>query len=352
MILPASVSTTLWVLVLSMICWGAWANTQKLARSRRFELYYFDFVAGFLLIAVAAAFTLGSLNPNELTFQETYLITGYRNMAWAVGAGMVFGIGCNFLAAAVSASGLAVAFPVALGLATVVETGWDLTTGVNVRTILSLVGILFMLVTILVVAYAYASHLDRLLSAVKEPVFRPDPRIRKPASPSRPRSAAPAIALGVISGFAFASVRPLIDSARGGNGLDPYGLTLLFSGGMVMAAIILAPFFFTFPVLGEPLGFRDLFSGSGAQHFYGVLGGVIAGAAILGGLVAAAAPVTAAVGRGLIFGLTRAGALLAALSGFLLWHEFKGATLQVRTLFGAVVTFFALGVAMLSLAQG
>ena len=353
MILPVSPSITLWILVVSMICWGSWANTQKLARPRRFELYYYDFLLGFLLVVVGAAFTLGTLNPTELTFQENFLITGYRNMAWAVAAGMVFSAGNIFLAGTVSVSGLAVAFPVALGIAAVVETGWNLTTGVRIATILSLGGMLFVLIAIVVITYAYASHLDRLLSAVKQPVFRPDPRVRKPPRPTAPNSAAQATVLGVISGFAFGFVRPLLDNARGGaNGLDPYGLALLFAAGMVASAVVLTPFFFNFPVSGEPLGLSDLFSGSGAQHLYGIVGGVLAGVAILGGFVIAATPATASVGRGLIFGLTQAGTLLAALWGFLVWREFGAASMRIRTLFAMVVIFFAIGVAMLSLAQG
>ncbi|MCL6543900.1 MAG: hypothetical protein K6T61_01635 [Bryobacteraceae bacterium] len=35
--------------VLTMISWGSWANTQKLAaRTWRFELFYWDFISGFL----------------------------------------------------------------------------------------------------------------------------------------------------------------------------------------------------------------------------------------------------------------------------------------------------------------
>src|SRR5229473_3338547 len=102
MILPSSYLATLWLLVISMICWGSWANTLKLASAWRFELYYYDFAIGFLLLTVAAAFTVGSLNAGELTFQENFLLTGYHNMAWAVAAGMLFNLGNMFLAATVS----------------------------------------------------------------------------------------------------------------------------------------------------------------------------------------------------------------------------------------------------------
>ena len=337
-----------------MLCWGSWANTQKLAKPRRFELYYYDYLIGFALIVVAAAFTLGTMNSTELTFQENFLIAGYRNMAWAVAAGMLFSIGNLFLAGTISVSGLAVAFPVALGIAAVIETLWNLATGVRVGTMLSLAGVLFLLVSIAVIAFTYASHLDRMQSSVKQPVFKPDPRAKKtPARAANPQSPAQAVVLGVISGFAFGFVRPMLDNARGGgNGLEPYGLALLFGGGMMALAVVLTPFFFNFPVSGEPLGIRDLFGGTGSEHILGVAGGALAGIGILGSLVVAGTPATANVGRGLIFGLTQAATLVAALWGFLVWREFGSASMRIQTLFAAAVISFALGIAMLSLGQG
>jgi glucose uptake protein len=47
--------------VVTMLCWGSWANTQKLAgQTWRFELFYWDYVLGVLLAAFVFAFTLGS----------------------------------------------------------------------------------------------------------------------------------------------------------------------------------------------------------------------------------------------------------------------------------------------------
>jgi glucose uptake protein len=349
MIFPSSDLASFLVLVFSMICWGSWANTQKLVRPRRFELYYYDFIFGFLAAAVLAAFTFGSLNTSELSFQENFLITAYRNMAWAVAAGMVFGIGNIFLLATVSISGLAVAFPVALGTAVVVGTAWNLVTGAQNSAMLAILGVLLVLIAVVIVAFAYGNHLDRLLAARTNTALRPDPRLQRP--PKSP-SAAQAVILGVISGFAFGFVRPLTDLAREtDNGVAPYGLALLLGAGMLAMAVLLTPFFFNFPVAGEPLGLRHLFSGSGMQHFYGFIGGVLAGAAVLGAFVVAAAPATARVTPGITYALMQGGTLLAALWGLLVWREFKSADLRVRTMFAVLLIVFALGIGMLSVAQ-
>ena len=105
MILPASQAATFALLVISLICWGSWANTLKLAGKWRFELYYYDFALGFAVLAVVAAFTGGFLNPGELTFQDNFLITGYRNMAYVIAAGIVFNLGNMLLAATISTAG-------------------------------------------------------------------------------------------------------------------------------------------------------------------------------------------------------------------------------------------------------
>ena len=105
MILPASQAATLALLVLSLVCWGSWANTLKLAGKWRFELYYYDFAIGFAVLAVVAAFTGGIVNSGELTFQDNFLITGYRNMAYVIAAGVIFNLGNMLLAATIAVAG-------------------------------------------------------------------------------------------------------------------------------------------------------------------------------------------------------------------------------------------------------
>jgi len=100
--LPSTYSAELALIVFSIVCWGSWANLLKLGRSGRFELFYYDFAWGALLCAAVAAFTFGTLNSKELTFQENLLIAGYRNMAFAFGAGMLFNFANMLLAAGIS----------------------------------------------------------------------------------------------------------------------------------------------------------------------------------------------------------------------------------------------------------
>src|SRR5436305_14374877 len=101
MILPTTYATALLLTIVSMICWGSLANTFKLTKKWRFELFYFDYSFGVLLLALVAAFTFGTMG-DELSFVDNLSIAGKRQMAWAVAAGVVFNLANMLLVAAIS----------------------------------------------------------------------------------------------------------------------------------------------------------------------------------------------------------------------------------------------------------
>src|SRR5579863_279577 len=179
MILPASQAATLALLVISLICWGSWANTLKLAGKWRFELYYYDFALGFLLLAVAAAFTAGSWVSSELTFQENFLITGYRNIAYVLMAGVIFNLGNMLLTAATSAMGLAAAFTVTFASALTVSTAYSLIFApASGLMMLSLGGAVLLLAALVLGAFAYSNYLDALAATAKTAALQADPRVK------------------------------------------------------------------------------------------------------------------------------------------------------------------------------
>jgi glucose uptake protein len=353
MILPAPTQTTLILLVFSMICWGSWANTQKLAGKWRFELYYYDFSLGFLLAAVAAAFTFGSWNSAELTFQENFLLTGYHNLAYALAAGMVFNFGNLFLTAAVSVSGVSTAFPIAMGLALSITTAISLVSSGQGRILLSVAGIGLALAAIALGAYAYSSHLDVLAESSKKAALQLDPRSKYARSAPKAANSARGIVLSLVSGIGLGLFRPLVSlAAESDNGVAPYGLALLFAGGIMATTVVLSPFFFNFPVAGAPVRFRDYFAGSMSQHLLGWLGGILAGAALLTSFLAAGAPVAARATPGVSFALNQAGAVLAALWGLLVWHERKGSGERIRALYAGMLVLLVAGIGMFSFGHG
>jgi glucose uptake protein len=351
MILPVSQAATLALLVISLICWGSWANTLKLAGKWRFELYYCDFAMGFAVLAVAAAFTGGSLNSSELTFQDNFLITGYRNIAYVIAAGVVFNLGNMLLAAAIAVAGLAMAFTVTFASALVVSTAWALIFEAPNDILLSLAGAGLLLVALVMGARAYSNYLSALAETARKGVFQADPRV-KGAQTARSPGAVLAVTLGVAGGIALSLFRPLLDAGRQGeNGVAAYGLALLFSAGILVSTAILEPFFFTFPVVGAPIGLFDYFKGTGKQHSLGFLGGVMAGAAFLAAMLALGAPAVAQTAAIPTYALSQGAPVLAVAWGLFVWREFKNAGERSTVLFPVMWILLALGVGLLAVAR-
>src|ERR1700736_1150931 len=124
MLIPATYTAALLLSILSMICWGSWANTFKLTGKWRFELFYFDYAFGVLIAAVIAAYTFGS-SGEGFSFQDNLLVAGKKQMALALAAGVIFNLANMLLVAAISIAGMAVAFPVGIGLALVIGVAWN-----------------------------------------------------------------------------------------------------------------------------------------------------------------------------------------------------------------------------------
>ena len=120
MILPQTYAAALFLMILSMLCWGSWANTYKLAGKYRFELFYFDYAFGLLAAAVVLALTAGSLGYDGFTFMDDLMHSGKRQWFYGFVAGVIFNLANMLLVAAISVAGMAVAFPVGIGLALIV----------------------------------------------------------------------------------------------------------------------------------------------------------------------------------------------------------------------------------------
>jgi glucose uptake protein len=328
-----------------MLCLGTWANTQKISKWR-YELYYYDFALGALLCAVVAAFTLGSFHSQDLTFQDTLLIAGKRQMAFAAAGGLLFNVANMLLMGSMQAAGMSVAFPMAYGIALsigAISTYFN-TRGANALLLFS--GAVLGFIAVAVAAYTYGNYSETLRAPAK-PV-RPDPRTTKAA---KPRSAAPGIALALLSGVVLSLATAVTTWAREDEGsLNSYALALLFAGGMMVSTIILGPFFMAFPVQGSPVAIKNYFGGKLSQHLWGMVGGIIFMAGVLCALASYTVPATAQPDLPLIFGLQQGSVILAALCGVLLWREFKGALDGAGVLLAAMLVLLAAGIGVTAVA--
>ncbi|MCU0245415.1 MAG: hypothetical protein MUC42_02505 [Bryobacter sp.] len=376
MIIPTTYEVTLLLMILAMLCWGSWANTYKLAGAKwRFELYYFDYALGVLVAAVIAAYTFGSMGV-ELSFQDNLLIAAKRKMAWAVAGGIVFNLANMLLVAAIAVAGLAVAFPVGIGLALVIGVIWNyyLKPAGNPMLLFSGMGLVVM--AILVDALAYRGHSKRMeaLAAAKakeeaEAAALAAGDVEAPAAESasaalRRRRAAKTkeaasssgasvkgILLSIISGVLMGSFFPMVEMAKfGDDGLGPYTVMVFFAAGVFCSTFLFNIYFMNLPVQGPAIGMFRYFQGTIGQHLLGLAGGIIWAAGALCSFVAASAPKDVNVGPAISYALGQGATLVSALWGLLVWKEFQGATGNVKLLLGLMLVLFALGLGAIAIA--
>jgi glucose uptake protein len=348
MILPSTTLASLLLLILTLFCWGSWANSQRLVFKWRFELFYYDFALGMAACILIAVFTLGSMNAQELTVSDNMMIAGYHKMAYGVAAGIVVNLAYMMLVAGISLSGMAVAFPLAFGIALIVTSVTNfIGNPQSSNTLLLFSGLVLVLIAVLVDIIAYRSHVDALAAGAKGgPIL--DPRTKMPV---RTPTAARGILISILGGIALGFFLPIVDSSRSGdNGVGPYGLAALIGAGMFFSTLIYVPFFINFPVQGEPVQVRDYFKGAKKQHFWGIFGGFVWAVGLVAFLVEGAVPPALQTAPALAAGLIQGAPIIAALWGLLAWREFKGSTQGVKMLMLGMTVLFLAGLALVSLA--
>lgn len=313
--------------VITMLCWGSWANTQKLAeKSWRFELFYWDYVAGIVLLSLLFGFTLGSFGDEGRPFISDILQADFSNLGSAFLGGVIFNFANILIVAAISVAGMAVAFPVGIGLALVL--------GVLINYIATPHGDpawLFLgvaLVTGAIVLTAIA-HKKKAIVAQKVP--------------------AKGIILSVAGGvfmslFYYFVARSMVsDFSNPEPGLmAPYAAVFIFSLGILASNFLFNTYIMKKPIDGEPLQFSDYFNGSLKEHFIGILGGIIWCVGMAFSIIAAEK-----AGFAISYGLGQGATMVAALWGVFIWKEFQDAPEGTNALITWMFIFFITGLSMI-----
>lgn len=362
MMLPATYATALLLAILTMLCWGSWANTLKLAGKWRFELYYFDYTLGLMIAVTVAAFTFGSWDSEgalaadiaAFNFLDNMMVASKTQMAYAMVGGAVFNLANLLLVAAIAVAGMSVAFPVGIGLALIV--------GVVLNTIIKpagsalflFSGVFLVLLAIIASAMAHSLHMaNKVKVAPVEPV-EGRPAVRRPAirhGAARGPSALKGILLSLAAGLLMGLFYPLVEmSKRGEIGLGPYAAAFMFGLGVLVTTPVYNLFFMNLPVEGEAVAIRDYLRGTLKQHLLGVAGGMIWAVGAVSNFVAASAPASVNVGPGVSYALGQGATLVSTLWGLLVWKEFAGATPAVRKRVALMLILFIGGLALVSLA--
>ena len=342
MILPQSYPAVLFLMVLSLLCLGSWASGFKFAGKWRFELFYLDFAIGLLVASVIFAFTVGNAGYDGFNFIDALQNAGKRQWLYAFVGGIIFNFGNMLLIAAVSVSGLAVAFPMGMGTALLLGTGLGIAGRPAGDSLLLGLGCLLILTSILVNAVSY-----RIMGVARHEALA---RAGQAKSTRRP-SPLKGILLALVAGLLIGSFTPLVEKARLGDlGLGPYAVGFIFAFGVFFSSFVFDIFFMNLPVEGESLEFGAYLDGRLKQHLAGLVSGFIWYTGMVSVWVCASVPEAIQGGPMLHFMLTQGSPVLAALWGIVVFREFKNSDARVKLLGTLMMALFLCGLAMIGLA--
>ncbi len=339
MIVVESYALAVTLCVVTMLCWGSWANTQKLAsREWPFQLFYWDYATGVFLLTLALALTLGSTGPVGRGFLPDLAQAGRGPLVSALVGGVVFNLSNILLVAAIDIAGMAVAFPIGVGLALVL--------GVVTNYLAAPVGnaaVLFGGVLLVVVAIGLSATAYRRLPA------------------HGPRTTGKGIALSVVAGllmgyfyrFVAASMfdirfeagRLIVNPEPGK--LSPYTALFVFAAGVLLSNLLWNSLVMARPFVGAPVRYTDYVrKGTPRLHLVGLLGGVIWGLGMSLSIIA-----SGAAGFAISYGLGQGATLVAALWGVFIWKEFKEAPAGTGRLLAAMFASFVAGLSLIVAAR-
>jgi len=353
MILPTTYGVALLLIVFTMLCWGSWANTFKLAGKWRFELFYYDYAVGVLIVATVAALTFGSMGDSSLTFVDNMMVAGNRKIAYGLAAGVVFNLANMLLVAAIAVAGMAVAFPVGIGLALVVGVVWNYFLNPQANPILLGIGVAIVLAAIVVDAIAYQQHMAH--KAMDAEALNAQASVtEKKVKRSKKKSGAKGIVLSLISGVLMGSFYPLVEIGKAGGdigfGLGPYSIAFVFAIGVFISTFVFNLYFLNLPIQGKPIAMTAYFKGTAKQHLLGIAGGLVWCAGTIANFAAASSPKEVQVGPAVSYAIGQGATMVSALWGLIVWKEFAGARPNVRVLLALMLILFVAGLALISIA--
>jgi glucose uptake protein len=327
MFIPQSYSLAIILCIVTMLCWGSWGNTQKLAgKSWRFELFYWDYVLGILLFALLLGFTLGSNGESGRGFIEDIGQAGPRNILNAVVGGIIFNASNILLVAAMAIAGMAVAFPVGVGIALVLGVIINYVFAPQGNAFWLFGGVTLIVAAIVIDAIAYKKHSSSLQKVSGKGILL---------------SISAGVLMALFYRFVASSMATSFVIPEAGK-LTPYTALFFFALGVLGSNFLFNYLIMKRPFDGEPLTFRDYKNGSLAVHLTGVLGGVIWNIGMSMSILA-----SGKAGFAISYGLGQGATLIAALWGVFIWKEFKGAAKSVNMLILFMFLAYLAGLALL-----
>ncbi|MFZ0799281.1 MAG: AcrB/AcrD/AcrF family protein [Terriglobales bacterium] len=325
MFTPHSLAVALFMMITSAICWGSWANTYKGVKNYRFELFYWDYAVGIFLVSLILALTMGSTENNAASFWNNVRSADTNNIVSTMIGGAIFNLANLLLVAAIDMAGLAIAFPVAIGIALVVGVISSYALQPKGNAALLAGGVLCALIAVVLDGKAYGSLAIAGRSVSKK-----------------------SIVVCVVSGVLMGLWAPFVARAMtNGNTLGPYSIAVFLTLGALLSCLIWNVYFMRKPLVGDPISFAGYFSGPISGHVLGLLGGFIWGVGMVFNLVAASF-----TGVAISYAIGQSAPMVAALWGVLAWKEFDGAPGKAKMYLGLMFVFYCLGILLVARANG
>jgi glucose uptake protein len=332
MFIVENYSLAILLCILTMLCWGSWANTTKLTSpSWRFELFYWDYGFGILLITLLLAFTLGSHGSEGRTFLHDLNQADRSNILSAFAGGVIFNLANILLVAAIAIAGMSVAFPVGIGIALVLGVLVNYAASPRGNPILIFGGVIFIIAAILLNAKAY----------------------RKLNSRSAGKLSEKGLMLSVISGclmglfYKYVAGSMVTDFSQPEPGrLTPYTALVFFAVGVVLSNFLFNTIQMKRPFLGTSLHFADYFKAKRTDHLIGLLGGAIWCIGMSLSIIA-----SGKAGPAVSYGLGQGATVVAAVWGIYVWREFDLAPTGTKRLLNIMLLLYIAGLSLIIISK-
>lgn len=324
-------STAILFCIITMLCWGSWANTQKLAAGTwRFELFYWDYVFGIWLLSLVFAYTFGSNGSGGRSFMEDIAQANNKSILSAVIGGVIFNAANILLVAAIAIAGMAVAFPVGIGLALVIGVVVNYIDNPVGNKLFLFAGVALIAVAILLNANAY----------------------RKMQSGNKNTSSKGlllSIVAGVLMGFFYkyvaAAMFPDFNMPEAGK-VSPYTAVVFFAAGILISNFLFNSLLMRRPFVGTPVSYADYFKGGLKNHVTGILGGAIWCVGMSFSIIA-----SGKAGPAISYGLGQGATVVAAVWGIFIWKEFRSAPKGTAVVLNIMLMLYLIGLGLIIAAR-
>jgi glucose uptake protein len=329
MFIIESYPTAIIFCVITMLCWGSWANTQKLSPQWRFELFYWDYVTGIVLFTLLFGLTAGSAGDLGRAFIDDLRQGSTSNIASAFLGGTIFNAANILLSAAIAVAGMSVAFPVGIGLALVIGVIVNYLDAPMGNPLMLFSGVLCIAIAIGMNAYAFKRNSARGTTSTKGLLL----------------SIISGCMMGLFYKYVAGSIAPDFSNPQALK-LTPYSALFVFSLGVLASNFIFNSLLMKFPISGSPVSASDYFRGGINNHFVGILGGLIWSMGMSFSILA-----SEMAGPAISYGLGQGATVVAALWGIYVWKEFRDSPPLVQKIVNAMLALYIAGLAMIIISR-